>query len=308
MMLKMIAAAFILTAAAGPGLEERLLSVIPKDGEAGEWRRHGEPQFYEGEDLFVYINGGAEIYMEYGFRAAVVQDFRSPGGRDVSLELFAMDSPEAAFGMYSFKISGKGERVAFGEGGELSSYYLNFWKGPIVATLTGFDEDSETVEGIRILAGVLDAGLPAGDVRPGLFLFLPGDEESIRNRTYVRGPLGFSNLLPLISPHLMPHHPREGAGAHYDDGSMLAVLRFASPEDAAAAFKALASAVVSEGRLLNLRRAGESFFQMTTDRGREIAAAVKHDMMILAETSDPDSGSALIDKTLERLGVPDSVR
>ncbi|MDW7761672.1 MAG: DUF6599 family protein [Acidobacteriota bacterium] len=314
----MLAAAVILIAAqntAVPAIDDppvsekaRLLSVLPKDGEAGEWRRHGEPQFYDGEDLFIYINGGAEIYMEYGFRAAVVQDFRSPGGRDISLELFAMDSPEAAFGMYSFKISGKGDPVGFGEGGELSSYYLNFWKGPIVATLTGFDEDPETVEGIRILAEVLDGDLPAGGVRPGLLQVLPGDEEPIRNRSYVRGPLGFANLLPLISQHLSPHHPREGVGAHYEDGSMLAVLRFASHEDAASAFEALASAVVPGGRLHNFRNKGDSFIQMSTDRGREIASAVKHDKMILAETADSDSGSAIVNKTLERLVLLDAAR
>ena len=43
----------------------------PKD--IGMWSAEGEPEVYAGDDLFVYINGGAEIYHEYGFVQVAVR-------------------------------------------------------------------------------------------------------------------------------------------------------------------------------------------------------------------------------------------
>jgi hypothetical protein len=106
-----------------------LREYLPADGAAPGWARDGEPQEFEGEDLYSYIDGGAEIYQEYGFRRVVVQDYRNPRGKSVSLELFEMDSPAAAYGMFTFKRSGKGRSLGLGGGGEIEAYYLNFWKG-----------------------------------------------------------------------------------------------------------------------------------------------------------------------------------
>ncbi|MCK7482485.1 MAG: hypothetical protein M0C28_39200 [Candidatus Moduliflexus flocculans] len=57
-----------------------LRAYLPSDGAAPGWTQDGEPQEFEGEDLYTYIDGGAEIYQEYGFRRVVVQDYRNAGG------------------------------------------------------------------------------------------------------------------------------------------------------------------------------------------------------------------------------------
>ena len=117
------------------------------------WSRDGAPQEFVGEDLYTYIDGGAEIYQEYGFRRMVVQDYRSPAGKSVSLEIFEMETPAAAYGMFTFKRSGQGRIVPLGSGTELEDYYLNFWKGRFLVTLTGFDATTPTIDGLLAVAG-----------------------------------------------------------------------------------------------------------------------------------------------------------
>ena len=51
------------------------LGLLPQAGDAGSWKPEDEPQHVEGEDLFLLINGGAEIYHEYGFTQAAVQSY-----------------------------------------------------------------------------------------------------------------------------------------------------------------------------------------------------------------------------------------
>lgn len=57
---------------------------------------------FEGESLWGYMNGGADIYHEYGFVSLRVEEF-SREDESIKLELFRMDNPVSAFGIYSLK-------------------------------------------------------------------------------------------------------------------------------------------------------------------------------------------------------------
>jgi hypothetical protein len=57
---------------------------------------------FDGESLWGYMNGGADIYLEYGFDILRVQEFEGEG-ENIKLELFKMDNPVSAFGIYSLK-------------------------------------------------------------------------------------------------------------------------------------------------------------------------------------------------------------
>ena len=72
--------------------------------------------------MYEYINGGAEIYHEYGFRQVLMQDFKSRSGKAVSLEIFEMEDAESAYGIYTFKTSLEDERLILGSDAQLSDY------------------------------------------------------------------------------------------------------------------------------------------------------------------------------------------
>ncbi len=57
---------------------------------------------FDGESLWGYMNGGADIYLEYGFDILRVEEF-SDEDESIKLELFKMDDPISAFGIYSIK-------------------------------------------------------------------------------------------------------------------------------------------------------------------------------------------------------------
>lgn len=55
---------------------------------------------FTGESLFGYMNGGAELYREYGIESAVITEFDLGEGH-FKCEIFKMKGNEAAFGIYS---------------------------------------------------------------------------------------------------------------------------------------------------------------------------------------------------------------
>lgn len=211
-------------------------SLIPKSlGE--EWISEGEPETYEGEDLFLYINGGAEIYHEYGFLRVAIRDFEDRDGHTISLEVFEMQNPDAAFGIYSFKTSSEGRELPIGEQARLEDYYLNVRKGSYLVTLTGFDEDEATIAGLAALAERVAAGIEAEPSRPEILSRLPGEGLLPESVKYFRGALGLYNSHRFFTGRTV--FLREGARGDYRAGYSLFVLRYDSEEEAAAQWTAL---------------------------------------------------------------------
>lgn len=55
---------------------------------------------FNGESLYGYIDGGADLYLEYGFTGAIVTEFVYLK-RKYKIEVYKMCSSEAAFGIFS---------------------------------------------------------------------------------------------------------------------------------------------------------------------------------------------------------------
>jgi hypothetical protein len=130
---------------------EELLRLLPLGRDLMGWMLDGEPQTAEGMALFELINGGAEEYVKAGFRRAVIATYISKEGKRINLDIYEMLSPESATSIYRKKAGGKGTKVAVGEEAALEDYYLNFRKGAYQVTISGYDTQKETLEGILLM-------------------------------------------------------------------------------------------------------------------------------------------------------------
>jgi len=133
--------------------------LAPRTGDVAGWTPDGEAQCAVGDDLFLLIDGGAEVYLEHGFREALFQAYRSDDGKSINLEIYKMVSPEAAHGIYTFKTGNDGSPIDVGQEGRLDSYYLNFRRGNFLVTIIGLDTDIGTLAGIEKIARAVDSRL-----------------------------------------------------------------------------------------------------------------------------------------------------
>jgi hypothetical protein len=202
---------------------------LPKAGDVPGWAPTGEAQHYKGDDLFVYIDGGAEIYREYGFQQVLAQDYRSKSGKSVTLEIYEMTDPRAAYGIFTFKSSGKGLAVAIGQAAEFDDYYLNFWKGSFLVTTVGFDESEECRRGVVDLSKAADAKIAPAGFRPAIFDAFPAEWGPAAPRKYLRGMLGLFNIYPFFTGDVFRF---EEAAAVTKDGAWVFLFRYPD-EDAA---------------------------------------------------------------------------
>ena len=105
---------------------------------------------FTAESLYGYMDGGAELYLEYGFDTLVVTEVVS-GGKDIKIEFYCMSDAEAAFGIFSvsrFRCNG-GPRLTDHQC--RSAYQLQFCKGRYYVSIindTGTDAEQKTANEI----------------------------------------------------------------------------------------------------------------------------------------------------------------
>ena len=246
----LVVAGLVTVAGAAPQATGRartsLRGLVQAGQAAAGWFRDDKPQEFAGEDLYTYIDGGAEIYQEYGFGQVIVQDYKSGGGKSLSLEIFEMASPEAAYGMFTFKRSGQGRPVPFGSGGELDDYYLNFWKGRFLVTLTGFDAETATLEGLKAVAAAVDAKITETGSVPELVGRLPTEGLSAGTVKYLKGILGLNNVCPFYTARGLDF--KEAVRGLYESGETLLILEYGGAEARHAAWLELKGGLEKSGR------------------------------------------------------------
>ncbi len=75
---------------------------LPEDGFLPEWKKEEKIIRFSPENLFNYINGGSELFLEFGFKELLVQNYRK-AEQEIGIDIYKMENPEAALGIYLMK-------------------------------------------------------------------------------------------------------------------------------------------------------------------------------------------------------------
>ncbi len=90
------------------------------------WEVVSEDQFHNRKSLYEYINGGAELYLSYGFSRLISRIYSKPEQPDILVDFFDMRTSRSAYGVFSYSV----ETVErnFGQGSQQTEGALLFWK------------------------------------------------------------------------------------------------------------------------------------------------------------------------------------
>jgi len=76
--------------------------IMPPDDFVDGWKLSGAQLQFTKSNLYGHINGGAELFLEFGFEELIVQTYIK-NDVEITIELYRMESPEAAHGIYLMK-------------------------------------------------------------------------------------------------------------------------------------------------------------------------------------------------------------
>jgi len=255
---------------ASPPAMRDLAAFLPGPADVPGWALKDAPQVYKGEDLFTYIDGGAEIYHEYGFRQVLAQDFVDKNQKGVTLEIYEMADPTAAFGIFSFKASGQGRPADIGTDSEFEDYYLHFWKGPFLVTVTGFEANPECREGVMAIARATGARISETAGRPAFLSKLPADwiKPGLK---YLRGALGLYNLHPFFTRDVLKF--QEAAVVSLEDARVF-VFGYPNPAEALARLSETRQVLAANPAYMDVREFPNGHFEAVDSKGNALYARV----------------------------------
>ena len=193
----------------------------------------GEISEYEDSALYDFLNGGAELYFDYGVVSVTSAEYATVGDRAIEVSIHDMGGPAGAFGIYSNIRYAGGAFVAVGNEGMLTPSSLDFWKGRYYCRLLAFDTDAETQTAILDLGRALAGNISVAGSLPEIIRLLPEEHRVARSEKYFTKPLALNNIRYISSENvLILGDGTEGIAAAYEmDGMAFTVFVIEYPSE-----------------------------------------------------------------------------
>lgn len=137
----------------------------------GAYSRSDEPETYDRESIFKYIDGAGEVYNAYDFRQVEVWRYHNPDSAEIVAEVFDMGKPEDAYGVFTY--ARQEEREGLGQAYERRGGTTCYWQDRYFVCAATYEQNSEARDAVDQIARSIDQQLPQEGQVPELVQSLP---------------------------------------------------------------------------------------------------------------------------------------
>jgi hypothetical protein len=213
-------------------------SPLPADGEVAGLRRDGAAELFRGAELYGHIDGGAELYLEFGFDEVTVQRYAGEGAA-LEAELYRMSDADAALGVYLSRCRRETPDPALAARHTVGRLQLLLVRERYLLVLTGDPERPPARAVLLAFAGAVADRLPP-PVEVAAVAWLPTAGQREGSLRLARGPVALQAVTELGEGDALSLGGRIiAAAAHYDDGGGLTTRVVVEYPDEATAAAAL---------------------------------------------------------------------
>jgi hypothetical protein len=181
---------------APPGALVALKGVLPDVAQVAPWRAARPPAEYDRTTLSNFIDGGAELYVQYGFARAIAAEYAS-GTDAINCTVYEMSDSVAAFGVFSYFRTPQKAPVKVGDGGVRADLQLSFWQDRYFVTIETFSLNPATREGLSRFAEAMSARIGSHAAVPAVMRRLPGGARPGSEKLW-RGDLATNALYAVL--------------------------------------------------------------------------------------------------------------
>ncbi|MBE9481475.1 MAG: hypothetical protein IMY69_07255, partial [Bacteroidetes bacterium] len=160
---------------------------------SGEWKLNDTVKTFQGDELFYLINGGAELYIEYGFIEVAAAEYIKNDTNSIYIEIYKMKNNNAAFGIYTLSRVG-GEILEIGNQANLYNYYVLLWKGNYFVTISSSDKNAKISGTLINFAKAIEFKIEAKGTIPEIIELLPHENLNQTTIKYMLGNIALNNI------------------------------------------------------------------------------------------------------------------
>ncbi|HOC25258.1 MAG TPA: hypothetical protein PKJ13_08100 [bacterium] len=254
---------------------------LPGAGFYPGWSPAGKPRIYEAKNLYGYIDGGAELFLEFGFSGLTVQRY-SRGEEELSLDLYEMVSADAALAIYLAKKGEEQPVAGLSCRSTGSAWQIAALRGRHFIQLTNLSGEESLLPAMVALLQALLPALPDEPARDWL-AGMP-DDRIPGSELLVAGPWSLQMIYTLGEGDLLQLSGRVAGVAVEQpgkDGKREACLRLFYPDSSAARAAFAHTTAHLDPYLTPLHAAGDTL--LFRDYKEEYGRIVRCDSVIQIE-------------------------
>jgi hypothetical protein len=163
------------------------------------WKAGAVKSFHP-HNLFVYLNGAADLYLSYGMTELKVVEYSGASQSPIVVEVYHHPSPALAFGIYSLERPDNPKLLEIGGQGYVEGPALAFISGSAYVKVNGQAEEKEVRGTVEALARGIAARLGPADKLPAPLAWLPSEGRRPGSEKYfIRSFLGHGFLRSAYS-------------------------------------------------------------------------------------------------------------
>ena len=129
-------------------------------------------QVFDQKSIFDHIDGAAELYFAYDFKAAAAAEYKS-SETSIMVEVYDMTTSKGAFGIYSLNRYPGANYVDTGNEGILDGNSLDFWKGKYYCKVYCFSPEHEYQKVVLSFGGRLAMQIKDAGAKPDILKKVP---------------------------------------------------------------------------------------------------------------------------------------
>lgn len=165
----------------GNSMNLKINDILPDENIIHGWTIDGSDKIYGPDNLYEYINGGAELFLSYGFRQMITRIYTADHQPEIIVDIFDMGASKNAYGVFSY--SRESEDSTFGQGSQYSPGLLLFWKDRYYVSILFTPETPGAKETAFRIARYIESSIPEKGQLPEIIKLLPQEnllKETIR--------------------------------------------------------------------------------------------------------------------------------
>ena len=214
---------------------------LPPNGFLQTWNRSENPRVFTAGDLYGYIDGGAEMFLEFGFEQLTVLPYlpariagKNPAD-EFKVEIYRMADPAAAAGIYLMNCGVESQDPAFPERHSINQFQLIFKRERYYVIVNNSEGNEKLRPAMFEFGRYVATRLPPDTaIKAGELLPQPG---LVKNSArLIRGPYGLQSVFTLGNGDILQlgRQITAVAGNYQDTNGKHSLIQADYPSEAAA--------------------------------------------------------------------------
>jgi hypothetical protein len=154
-----LVAVALIAAISSLGCKKSKMDPFPASGSLTGWQKTGETRVFAAKDLWQYIDGDAEQYLQAGVVTTSTADYKYQNQIEAVVDVHTMRDAAGARKILETGQTADAKQIAVGDGGVQYAQSVTFRKGSYVVRIVAYETSPDAPQALLALAHGVEARL-----------------------------------------------------------------------------------------------------------------------------------------------------